>query len=97
MNNLDDQGAEEIANLIKYNDIKELGISIVNYNIGFNSIKSNGAKAIGEALKTNKTLKKLHLGIFLYNIELNEIQSEGAKDISNALISNQCLIDLNIG
>ena len=52
-----------------------------------NSIGNNGAKEIGEALKTNETLSVL-------NISNNSIKSEGAKGLSVGLKENHSLTEL---
>ena len=57
--------------------------------LSFKNIGDEGAKAIGEALKSNKTLTNL-------DVRHNKIQSEGAKAIGRALKSNKTLTSLNL-
>ena len=55
-----------------------------------NTIKDGGAKAIAEALKTNKTLERLYLSV-------NLIGDEGVKALAKALETNKTLTELTLG
>ena len=75
-----------------------------------NSIEDEGAKALGEALKTNATLAELNLGddndihfimilllLFVNFFINNKIGDEGAKAIAEALKTNKTLTEINLG
>ncbi|CAF1012290.1 unnamed protein product, partial [Didymodactylos carnosus] len=73
---------------------KEMVATILSHsrttlNISYNAISSEGGKAIGEALKVNRTLTKL-------DIEGNQISSEGGKVIAKGLKVNRILTTLYV-
>ena len=61
-----------------------------------NNIKSDGAKMIGNSLKSNKTLVKLNLGKFVNIIESNNIKSDAAVSFIDLLNVNNTLFTLKL-
>ena len=70
-----------------------------------NKIGSNGAKAVGEALKTNSTLTEVCLEIIPYSFQCliikkgftrNKIDEDGSKAIEEALKTNTSLTNINL-
>ena len=75
--NIGDEGAKEVANLIKLDTLGR----ITEINLENNCIQDRGAIAIAEALKNNKTVVKL-------NLKSNSIGDDGAAAIIMALNNN---------
>ena len=82
-NNIDDDGAKNIADALKVNhSLKELFLR-------FNNICDDGAKQIAGALEVNHSLKTL-------NMSFNNIDDDGAKLIADALKVNHSLKSLTL-
>ena len=67
-------------------------------NVGFNSIGTEGAKALADALKNNKILRSLNISKnkLAKVIGRNGIDEEGWKAISETLRINDTLLELDI-
>ena len=63
--------------------------TLLNLNLGYTKITSEGAKKIGEAIQVNTTLQKLDI----YN---NQVSDDGAAAISDGLKSNNTLLEFNM-
>eukprot|EP00299_Pterocystis_sp_00344_P000196 c10060_g1_i1.p1 GENE.c10060_g1_i1~~c10060_g1_i1.p1 ORF type:complete len:1238 (+),score=224.74 c10060_g1_i1:34-3714(+) len=79
-----DEGARIVAE-----ELVRPGCTITDLNLFGNNINSNGAKAIADALKTNKSVTAL-------NLEKNQFQLEGVKAIAKALAKNATLHIFNM-
>ena len=84
-----------------------LGSEWKSKDSNLNAIGPEGAKAIGEALKTNSSLTKLNLetsqmkgkvcfALLQFLTKDNEIRDEEAKSIGEALKTNTSLTKLNL-
>jgi Ran GTPase-activating protein (RanGAP) involved in mRNA processing and transport len=82
-NNINDTGAQAIAEALKVNT------SLKAFYIAHNKIGPTGAQAFAEALKINTSLNVL-------NISLNNIGDTGAQSIAEALNENTSLTELKL-
>ena len=85
-------------------------IILINFLTLDNEIGDEGAKVIGETLKTNRSLTQINLGLELFNIKNdqftfytlyhstkhNEIGSDGTKIIADGLKANTTLTHINL-
>ena len=82
-NSISAKGAGELSEVLNKTNL-------VRINLGHNKIGDEGAKCLGEALKSNKTLKELDL-------RCNEIGLEGMGALFEALKGNSTLDHLELG
>ena len=77
----------------------------LTFNLSHNGVGDDGAKLIGEALKTNTTLTRLYLRKkhkqrenidLLFCLSRSGIRREGAEAIGEALKTNTTLVKLNL-
>ena len=98
--------AEEFWNKIFSSNIEKINSGIKKFNIGWNGLSQDGAKAFFKVLKDNECLEELDLSYaescliyFSYNslnrkyfvCSNNRIATEGAVYIAKGLISNVTL------
>eukprot|EP00571_Detonula_confervacea_P009813 CAMPEP_0172300584 /NCGR_PEP_ID=MMETSP1058-20130122/2642_1 /TAXON_ID=83371 /ORGANISM="Detonula confervacea, Strain CCMP 353" /LENGTH=268 /DNA_ID=CAMNT_0013010407 /DNA_START=442 /DNA_END=1245 /DNA_ORIENTATION=- len=83
-NNIDDEGARELADALKENNI------LVYLDLESNKIGDEGARSLADALTGNKTLTYLYL-------RSNDIGDDGARAMADALKGNNTLIELQLG
>jgi Ran GTPase-activating protein (RanGAP) involved in mRNA processing and transport len=82
-NNIDDKGAEALAELLKVNSTIEI------LNLNENNIGNKGINALAEALKKNTTVKQLYLKKNIFN-------TEGTAALGKALYENEKIENLYI-
>ena len=81
-NNIGDQGAQAIAEILANNT------TLTSLNLRSNNIDDQGAQAIAKALANNTTLTSLNLG-------WNNIDDQGVQAIAEALANNTTLTSLD--
>jgi len=82
-NNINDKGAEALAELLKVNSTIEI------LNLNENNIGNKGINALAEALKKNTTVKQLYLN-------KNNIDDKGAEALAELLKVNSTIEILNL-